>query len=162
MSTVKVLVIDDNKAHGEGLAELLELSGFQAYHAATGRQGLDLAVRESVHAVLLDLNLPDMSGYEVCLKLREGADTAKIAIVFHTGSAAPAGMDHGADAFLTYPIEMRHICDVILGSIARRNPGVVEQRKEPRSTHQEETGSGACVDSLGGTTLTDLPAFADS
>ena len=119
MSSIKVLVIDDNQAHAEGLAELLELSGFKAVYATTGKKGLELALSEAVDAVLLDLNLPDMSGYEVSDRLRKDPATANLAIVFHT-AADSTTVDHQGDAFLTYPVEMGHICHVIQGCVARR------------------------------------------
>jgi CheY-like chemotaxis protein len=119
MSSLRVLVIDDNEVHAQGLAELLALSGFDAIYATTGTKGLELILSQSVDAVLLDLNLPDMSGYEVCHKLRSEPATANIAIVFHT-AADSAGVDHQGDAFLTYPVEMGHICHVIQGCVARR------------------------------------------
>jgi len=122
MSTTKVLVIDDNEAHAEGLAELLEISGYDAFYATSGQQGIDLALSHRVDAVLLDINLPDMSGYEVCRRLRMEQKIADLAIVFHT-AAMPTGVHHQADAFLTYPIEMSHICHVIQGCIARRKMG---------------------------------------
>ena len=118
-SAIKVLVIDDNEAHAQGLSELLTLSGFGSTYATTGKKGLELAMSQSVDAVLLDLNIPDMSGYEVCRRLRSDPATANIAIVFHT-AADSAGVDHQGDAFLTYPVEMGHICHVIKGCIARR------------------------------------------
>jgi len=66
MVAMKVLVVNDNEAQAEGLAELLCLAGFDSIHALTGIDGLRLAEENSVDAVLLDLNLPDMHGREVC------------------------------------------------------------------------------------------------
>src|SRR5277367_4392517 len=123
MSSIGVLVIDDNEAHAQGLAELLALSGFNAIYATTGKRGIELTLSESVDAVLLDLNLPDMSGYEICHRLRSEPATANVAIVFHT-AADSTGVDHQGDAFLTYPVEMGHICHVIQGCVARRKIGI--------------------------------------
>jgi CheY-like chemotaxis protein len=116
---LKVLVIDDREAHAQGLAELLEIAGFQATYALTGNSGLEKARAEQVDAVLLDLNLPDISGYEVSEALRAEPETQNIAIIFHTAEPAMGRNDH-ADAFLTYPIATEHICNVIRGSIAKR------------------------------------------
>ena len=80
MSRIKVLVIDDNEAHAQGLAELLERSGFSTMFATTGKQGLQLALNGGVDAVLLDLNLPDISGYEVCRQLRSEPGTANVVL----------------------------------------------------------------------------------
>lgn len=123
LSVIRVLVIDDNEAHAQGLAELLALSGFRASYSTTGKKGLELALSQSVDAVLLDLNLPDMSGYEICHRLRSEPATANVAIIFHT-AADSTGVDHQGDAFLTYPVEMGHICHVIQGCVARRKIGI--------------------------------------
>jgi CheY-like chemotaxis protein len=117
---LKVLVIDDREAHAQGLAELLEISGFKAMYALTGKDGLETARNEQVDAVLLDLNLPDISGYEVSESLRENPETQNIAIVFHTAEPAMGRSDQ-ADAFLTYPIATEHICNVLRGCIAKRS-----------------------------------------
>jgi len=70
MDPLKVLIVDDNVAHGTGLAELLGLNGFVTFHASTGEEGLEVAITHSVDAVLLDIDLPDMTGREVCRLLR--------------------------------------------------------------------------------------------
>jgi len=114
-----VLVIDDREAHAQGLAELLEMSGFRSMYALTGTDGLSAARTENVDAVLLDLNLPDMSGYEVCTALREQPETQNIAIIFHTAERS-MNQSAQADAFLTYPISTEHICTVIRGCVAKR------------------------------------------
>ena len=73
----KVLVIDDNRVHAEGLAELLELSGFESSAVWTGLDGVEMAERLGVDAVLLDMDLPDIKGFEVCRRLRENPATSK-------------------------------------------------------------------------------------
>jgi DNA-binding response OmpR family regulator len=117
---LRVLVIDDNKAHAEGLAELLGLAGFEASHVLTGTEGLEAARQLSVDAVLLDMNLPDMNGFEVCRRLRRDPRTANIAIVFHTAQGSVPGARHEGDAFLTYPVAMSEIYAVIRSCVERR------------------------------------------
>ncbi|WP_263359965.1 response regulator [Acidicapsa ligni] len=119
-AALKVLVIDDNKAHAEGLAELLQLAGFDASHVLTGSDGIEKARRDAPDAVLLDMNLPDMNGFEVCRRLRRDPKTAHIAIVFHTAQGSVPGSRHEADAFLTYPVAMSEVYSVIRGSVERR------------------------------------------
>jgi DNA-binding response OmpR family regulator len=120
MTLARVLVINDQKALAEGLAELLTIAGFDSVYAVTGQQGLDRAVEFEADAVLLDIGLPDMSGWEVCRRLRSDPRTANIAIVIHTGSGAGPGDMLEADAFLVYPISATEMAPVILGSIGRR------------------------------------------
>src|SRR5665811_1912323 len=78
---LKVLVIDDNKAHAEGLAELLSLSGFDASCVLTGAEGVEAARNLGVDAVLLDMNLPDINGFEVCRRLRRDPRTAGLSLI---------------------------------------------------------------------------------
>jgi DNA-binding response OmpR family regulator len=117
---LKVLVIDDNEAHSEGLAELLQLAGFEASHVLTGGEGLEAARTLSVDAVLLDMNLPDMNGFEVCRRLRRDPRTAGIAVIFHTAQGSVPGARHEGDAFLTYPVAMNEVYAAIRTSIDRR------------------------------------------
>ena len=117
---LRVLVIDDNKAHSDGLAELLQLSGFEATNVLTGGDGIEFARTNSVDAVLLDMNLPDMNGFEVCRRLRRDPKTANIAIVFHTAQGSVPGARHEGDAFLTYPVAMSEVYSVIRESVERR------------------------------------------
>jgi DNA-binding response OmpR family regulator len=117
---LRVLVIDDNKAHAEGLAELLQLSGFEARHVLTGTEGVAYAQAHSLDAVLLDMNLPDMNGFQVCRLLRQDARTANVAVVFHTAQGSVPGSRHPGDAFLTYPVAMSEVYSVIRASVERR------------------------------------------
>jgi two-component system, cell cycle response regulator len=120
IATLRVLVIDDNEVHAEGLAELLGLAGFEATHVLTGAEGIETARRLSVDAVLLDMNLPDMNGFEVCRRLRRDPRTTNIAVVFHTAQGSIPGARHEGDAFLTYPVAMSEVYSVIRDSVERR------------------------------------------
>jgi DNA-binding response OmpR family regulator len=115
-----MLVVDDNKVHAEGLAELLNLSGFESSPVFTGLDGVEMAEQLAVDAVLLDIGHPDIKGSEVCRRLRANPAIANVAIVFHTGTHPSPGFDHLADAFLTYPIEMVDVYAVIRGCVERR------------------------------------------
>ena len=120
MLTTKVLVVDDNEHHASGLAELLQHAGFEAQFVKTGSGALRIANEESVDAILLDVGLPDVSGHEVCKRLRSDTKTANIAIVFHTGTQEGYYADHQGDAFLTYPVAFSELFSVIQGCVARR------------------------------------------
>ncbi len=118
MDPYRVLIVDDNLSQASGLAELLALKAFETLHAGNGAQALQLASSQPVDAVLLDENLPDMSGHDICRALRAQQSTSHIAIVFHTGSYNPH--HHEGDAFLTYPVSFAELSSVIRGCVARR------------------------------------------
>jgi CheY-like chemotaxis protein len=125
MEPIRVLVVDDNRAHAEGLVELLGLAGFAASHVATGAEGIEYARKLAIDATLLDVNLPDMLGFEVCRRLRRDPRTANIAIIFHTGSSPLPADKHDWDAFLTYPVQTSDVYAVIRGCVERRRRGAL-------------------------------------
>ena len=128
MEKIRVLVVDDNKAHAEGLAELLGLSGFDSSFVLTGLEAVEMAEQLSVDAVLLDMGLPDIKGYEVCRRLRINPVTANVAIIFHSGSQPLPCRDYEADAFLNYPISTVEVFAVIRGCVERRRANYARQR----------------------------------
>ena len=67
----RVLILDDDAGLRKSLAELVASAGYQPVQAATGRQALALAEKESFDAALIDLNLADMPGLEVLKQLKE-------------------------------------------------------------------------------------------
>src|SRR5262249_20206664 len=73
--TSTVLVVDDTPQNVKLLADLLTGKGYRAITAASGRQALDMIERERPDLVLLDVVMPEMSGYEVCRKIRDNPAT---------------------------------------------------------------------------------------
>ncbi|PYN91159.1 MAG: adenylate/guanylate cyclase domain-containing response regulator [Candidatus Rokuibacteriota bacterium] len=106
--TATILVVDDTAQNVKLLADLLTVKGYRAVTAASGAQALAAIEREHPDLVLLDVVMPEMSGYEVCRKIRDNPATAMLPVVMVT-ALDPAqervkGIDAGADDFLTKPI----------------------------------------------------------
>jgi CheY-like chemotaxis protein len=80
-----VLIVDDNEAMRYATARALRALGFPVIEAATGAEGLALASAAS--AVVLDVRLPDMDGFEVCRRLRLNAQGAKLPVVHFSALA---------------------------------------------------------------------------
>ncbi len=104
----KILVVDDTPQNVKLLADLLGAKGYAVVTAASGREALELVDKERPDLVLLDVVMPEMSGYEVCRKIRDNPATAILPVVMVT-ALDPAqerikGLDAGADDFLTKPI----------------------------------------------------------
>jgi CheY-like chemotaxis protein len=76
-----------------------------------------MAEQLTVNAVLLDMGLPDVKGYEVCRRLRINPITANVAVIFHTCSQSLLSRAYQADAFLTFPISTIEVFDVIRGCV---------------------------------------------
>jgi hypothetical protein len=120
MKTARVLVIDDHRAHSEGLAELLSLKGFETLSTTSGIRGLELVSEWKPDAVLTDLDIPDVNGFEICRRSRAKQEWQSIAVIFHTGSQPIPDTNAQYDAFLTYPVETSDLVLTITGSILRR------------------------------------------
>jgi PAS domain S-box-containing protein len=105
-----VLVVDDDPATRYATSRVLRASGFRTEEAATGAAALTLARAPGVSAVVLDVHLPDIDGFEVCRLLRADASTASLPVM-HVSAARVqvednvAGLDAGADAYLVRPVE---------------------------------------------------------
>src|SRR5919108_2640223 len=104
----KILVVDDTPKNVKLLADLLTVNGYSVVTAPCGREGLAQIDAEHPDLVLLDVVMPEMSGYEVCRRIRENAATQTLPIVMVTAldpsEERIKGLDAGADDFLTKPI----------------------------------------------------------
>lgn len=120
---LKILTVDDNDTQRQMMTELLGRAGFQVTTAATGNEAISRSVMDTPDVILLDVNLPDISGYEVCRQIMADVKTASIPIVFFTGEMNGAAKNHadmaGAAAFLTYPVEVSHLKTVIESVVAK-------------------------------------------
>jgi signal transduction histidine kinase len=108
-SAHSVLVVDDNPATRYTTARVIRAAGFRTQEAGTGAEALALAGR-GVSAVVLDVHLPDIDGFEVCRTLRSRPGTALLPVV-HVSAAyirdedRVAGLNAGADGYLVHPVE---------------------------------------------------------
>jgi two-component system cell cycle response regulator len=106
--TARILVVDDVPANVRLLTARLEAEYFDVRSATNGREALQMAVAERVDLILLDVVMPDMSGFEVCARLKSDPATAHIPIVMVTALDNPSdritGLESGADDFLTKPV----------------------------------------------------------
>jgi CheY-like chemotaxis protein len=105
---LRMLVVDDNGDSAESLALLLSLAGHETHVARTGPEALDRADALRPDAVLLDLGLPGLNGYEVCRRLRAAAWAREIPIVAITGwgqaDDRQRSKDAGFDGHLVKPV----------------------------------------------------------
>ena len=108
-SPAKILVVDDTPRNVKLLADLLGVKGYAVVTAASGREALAEDRRGAAgFGVCFDVVMPEMSGYEVCLKIRDNPATAMLPVVMVTALDPSVervkGIEAGADDFLTKPI----------------------------------------------------------
>jgi len=104
----RILVVDDTPRNVKLLADLLTVKGYDVVTAASGPEALAQVAAERPDLVLLDVVMPEMSGYEVCRQIRADPATAILPVVMVTAldpsQERIKGLDAGADDFLTKPI----------------------------------------------------------
>src|SRR5579862_1165621 len=104
-----VLNVDDYPPGRYGRTKILRQAGFTVHEASTGEQALALLTHRP-DLVLLDVNLPDIDGLEVCKRIKENPDTAGTLVLHMSASSLlpkdqVAGLESGADGYLTEPVE---------------------------------------------------------
>ena len=107
MSTI--LNVDDTEAQRYATSRILKHAGFDVVEADTGQKALE-CILERPDLVILDVNLPDMSGYEVCRQIRLDELSARVPVLHLSATlvstqAKVAGLEGGADAYLVQPVE---------------------------------------------------------
>ncbi len=116
-SAFRVLVVDDNADGAATLSMLLELSGYQVRTAADGLSALAAAEAFRPHAVLLDIGLPVLDGYEVARRIRANPGFDGIVLIALTGYGQDAdrarSQQAGFDHFFVKPTDPRVLCDVL-------------------------------------------------
>jgi CheY-like chemotaxis protein len=102
-----IVVVEDSEDLAASVAVLLEAEGYVACYALTGAAAMDLVVRSRADAVLLDYMLPDMTGADVAIALRDDPKTRRVHIIMCTGTAEATVRESFTDyhAFLTKPVE---------------------------------------------------------
>lgn len=104
-----VLVVDDQEIARVMLSETLRSFGYTVVVASNGQMALDRAIQNQPHAVLLDVVMPDLDGFEVCRRLKQHPETGSIPVLMVTALSDSAsrlrGIESGADDFLSKPIE---------------------------------------------------------
>jgi len=113
----RILVVEDEVGFSSVLEQCLRLHGFEVRVEATGEGALGCALDYQPDVVLLDLKLPDKSGYEVCRALRQQFNPWELPVVMLTALDGPVdqlrGFAHGADAYFTKPVDFPELLKTI-------------------------------------------------
>lgn len=120
----RILVVEDNADLAFGLTTALELADCEALHAATGRDGLARAKRDAPDLVILDLMLPEMSGYEVLRELRRAGFLVPVLILTAKGEEADKvqGFRLGADDYVVKPVGVLELLARVEALLRRAQP----------------------------------------
>ena len=113
-----VLIVDDVDANRFAKTQILRRANFEVCEAATGQEALRMAADRAPDLVMLDVHLPDISGFEVCRRLKSEPRAVPLSVLQISASAISdveraTGLDNGADAYLTEPVSS----DVLVATI---------------------------------------------
>lgn len=103
-----ILVVDDNPSGLYATSRMLRAAGFAVLEASTGAQGLSLSLGADL--VVLDVNLPDIDGFQVCRQIRSNSQTARVPVIHLSATFVKDvdkvhGLEAGADGYFTHPVE---------------------------------------------------------
>lgn len=120
-----VLVVDDRPAHREIARAVLDYGGHRVIEAEEGEQGLALAQHRQPDAVVLDMLMPGMDGYEFIHKLRANPETAAIPVLFYTSNyradeVQPIARAYGVNRVLLKSADPRELLDAVDSAIRER------------------------------------------
>jgi two-component system cell cycle response regulator DivK len=110
-----ILYVEDNHDNMMLVKRALEARGYRLLEAANGLTGVAVAEKEDVDLILLDINLPDIDGYEVARRLRGSSKTtlAHVPIIAITANAlkgdAEKALEAGCDVYMSKPINIREL-----------------------------------------------------
>jgi DNA-binding response OmpR family regulator len=131
----RLLVVDDDAPSLHATSTILRAAGFEVIEATNGSDALALA--SQVDLVILDINLPDIDGFEVCRKLRARADAAYLPIVHLTATSITSldkaqGLSAGADSYLTHPADPAILVATIHALLFARRSDAIRRTADSR------------------------------
>jgi DNA-binding response OmpR family regulator len=111
MADFNILIVEDEQAVARGLEYALQAEGFDVLHAENGAAAINIAHTQNPHLILLDLRLPDISGFDVCRQLRK--EGFRQPILMLTALDDPIdkvlGLELGADDYVVKPYNLREL-----------------------------------------------------
>lgn len=118
-----VLIVDDEPRITAALMTRLEAAGYQVYHAINGLAGVEAAALYEPNAILLDIRMPDIDGYETCSRIRRLPRLARVPIIFLSANVQDEAIlkadAAGGDRFISKPYESSCILSAIEELIER-------------------------------------------
>jgi DNA-binding response OmpR family regulator len=120
----KILIVEDNLDLANGLELNLKKEGYKVFKAATGEDGLKVAIQDCPDLIILDIMLPGISGLDVCRELRN--KSIEIPIIMLTAKSDEldrvVGLELGADDYITKPFGVRELLARIRVCLRRQTP----------------------------------------
>jgi DNA-binding response OmpR family regulator len=132
----RILIVEDERAVARGLEYALQSEGYAVLCAGTGRQALELTRGQKPDLILLDIRLPDISGFDVCRQLR--AEGVRVPILMLTARDEEVdkvlGLELGADDYVVKPYSLRELISRVRALLRRAYGNLAALSREERVT----------------------------
>ena len=121
---MRILVVDDDQAVRESLRRALVLEGYDVELAEDGTAALRSLTQSAPDAIVLDLQMPDVDGLEVCRRLRTLGDTTPVLMLTARDAVGDRveGLDAGADDYLVKPFDLAELFARLRALLRRKTP----------------------------------------
>jgi two-component system, cell cycle response regulator DivK len=117
----RILVVEDNELNMKLLNDVLEAHGYEVMSTGRGAVAVEWARQYQPDLILMDLQLPDLSGLEATRQLKADPETQRIPVIAVTAFAMAGdekkALEHGCDAYVAKPIVLRDFLNLITGFI---------------------------------------------
>ena len=114
---VRILVVDDEADSLEIMRIILENAGYDVQTASDGQEALSKIGEQKVDLVFMDIKMPKIDGYELCRRLKQDPETAKIPVVMHSASGSEQtriqAYEAGANGFMFKPFTMQKLVAIV-------------------------------------------------
>jgi len=119
MDAATILYIEDNIDNRTLVRRVLQIEGYRVMEAESGFRAFEILRAETPDLVLMDINLPDMDGYEITTRLKQMPSLAKVPVIAMTANVMKGDREKtlaaGCDGYISKPIDI----DTLPGQIAR-------------------------------------------
>jgi DNA-binding response OmpR family regulator len=147
---MRILIVEDDAALARGLSGALKLAGYAVDHAASGDEALGLERAEPYGLVVLDLGLPDLSGFDVLTRIRRRGSTVPVMILTAREAVTDRvkGLDLGADDYLLKPFDPAEF-EARVRALMRRGQGLPVPELVCGSLRYDRSTGGVTVNGRG-------------
>lgn len=125
---IRILIVDDEPSMREGLSDNLIFEGYKTELAANGIQALEKLNNQSFDLVVLDVMMPEMSGFDVCKQIRQDGNRVPVILLTAKGEEIDKvlGLELGADDYITKPFSLRELIARIKAILRRSENSTIE------------------------------------
>lgn len=127
---MKILIVEDNEKNRTLVKDVLEYHGYEVIEAGNGKEGIKITKENNPDLILMDIQMPVMSGYDAIKILKNNPETKDIKIIALTSLAMKGDkekiMEEGFDDYIAKPIDIRRLPELVKKALEVKNKGIIK------------------------------------